>query len=148
MDMLMLLIAAVTTIGLIVPLPSYAAEVEGNCDDAKTRVVRFLKDAHTGKSMSEEKWLTEEARRAPVFAGFGGLNALVKQSTARAKKYGGLGPITVRSTNRVGEACEVSAEVKFLTNHKDPTNPAVAANEDMVWTFQMSIQRGLWKIAS
>ena len=147
MDKLKQLLAVLATINLIVPAPSSAVAVEGNCGDAKTRAVQFLKNAHTGKSMSAKKWLIDEARRAPMFAGFGGLNALVTQSTARAKKYGGLRSITVRSTNRVGEACEVSAEVKFLKDHKDPTNPAVAANEDMVWTFQMSRQQGLWKIA-
>jgi hypothetical protein len=147
MDKLKLLLALLATMKLMFPVPSQAAAVAGNCDEAKTRVVQFLKNAHTGKSMNAGKWMTDEVRRAPKFAGFGGLNALVAQSTERAKKYGGLGSITVRSTNRIGEACEVSAEVKFLKDHKDPTNPAVAANEDMVWTFQMSRQHGLWKIA-
>jgi hypothetical protein len=142
-----LLLVAAATMTFMFAVPSNAMGIAGNCDEAEIRVVQFLKNAHTGKAMSAEKWMTNEARRAPMFAGFGGLNALVTQSTERAKKYGGLDSIIILSKKRIDVSCEVSAEVKFLKDHRDLTNPSVAGNEDMVWTFQMRRQMGLWKIA-
>ena len=128
------------------PLPGYAEVIESNCDNAKKRVALFLKNAHTGKKMKAKDWLADDVSRAPMFAGFGGIDALVNQTTARTRKFGGLKSITVQNSVRSGEVCEVSAEVKFVKDPKESPGPAAADNEDMVWTFQLSRQHGVWKI--
>ena len=43
--------------------------------------------------------------------------------------------------------CEVRAEVKFAKDHKELANPAVGANEEMIWTFQMMELNGAWRIS-
>ncbi len=127
-------------------LPAHAQVTEGNCDGAERRAVLFLKNAHTGKKMNPKDWLADDVSRATMFAGFGGLNALIQQTTARTRKFGGLKSITIRNSVRSGDVCEVSAEVKFVKDPKDSPSPAATDNEDMVWTFQLSRQHRSWKI--
>jgi hypothetical protein len=116
------------------------------CEAAKLRTIRFLTNAHTGKPMQAKQWFTAAASAAPMFAGFGGIKALVEQSTAHAEKYDGFGSVTVLSAKRVGRGCEVSAEVKFKKDHKDIASTLGTDHEDMVWTFQFVRQNGVWKI--
>ena len=126
---------------------SQAGDVPSGCKGASARVVQFLKNAHTGKTMISKDWLTDEARRAPMFSGFGGVDALVRQSTRRAEKFGGLKTVRVVEARPLKLGCEVSAEVRFVEDHKDPANPAVAAGEEMIWTFHMIEKNGAWRIA-
>jgi len=128
-------------------LASQAKEVPSECKDASARAVQFLKNAHTGKEMSAREWLTDEARQAPMFAGFGGIEVLVRQSTSRAEKYGGLKSVSVVEARPLKLGCEVSALVRFVKDHKDPANPAVAAGEEMIWTFHMIEKNKAWKIS-
>jgi hypothetical protein len=126
---------------------SQAKAGQDECKEASARAVQFLKNAHTGKAMIAKDWLTDDARQAPMFSGFGGVEALVKQSTSRAEKFGGLKTVSVKEARPLKPGCEVSAEVKFLKDHKDPANPAVVAGEEMIWTFRMVKKNGAWRIA-
>jgi hypothetical protein len=140
------LLIAMLAICCVVPL-SQAKEAPGRCKEASARAVKFLKNAHTGKAMIAKDWLTDEARQSPMFAGFGGIEALVRQSTSRAEKFGGLRAVSILEARPLKLGCEVSAEVKFVKDHRDPANPAVAVSEEMIWTFQMTEQNGTWRIA-
>jgi hypothetical protein len=138
--------AAIVAFGFVMPGSLIASQQEDGCAGARNRVIQFLTNAHTGKMMKPEQWLTAEVRAAPSFNASGGLKALVEQSTERAKKYGGLASVTVREVKSQGQHCEVTAEVTFRRDHKEPGNPS-AANEDMIWPFIMIKQHGVWKIA-
>src|SRR5688572_23007035 len=59
------------------------------------RAVQFLTNVHTGKMMDADEWLTRKARSEPGFKAHGGLDTLVKQSTARAERHGGLKSVQV-----------------------------------------------------
>jgi hypothetical protein len=126
---------------------SQATDLPSGCKGASARVVQFLKNVHSGKTMIAKDWLTDEARQAPMFSGFGGVEALVRQSTRSAEKFGGLKAVRVVEARPLKLGCEVSAEVRFVKDHKDPANPAVAASEEMIWTFHMIEKNGAWRIA-
>jgi hypothetical protein len=137
---------AVMAMSCVVHL-SQAKDVPSGCKKASARAVQFLKNAHTGRTMIAKDWLTDEARLAPMFSGFGGVEALVRQSTSRAEKFGGLKTVSVVEARPLKLGCEVSAEVRFVKDHKDSANPAVAAGEEMIWTFHMIEKNGVWRIA-
>lgn len=118
-----------------------------DCEAASARAVEFLSNAHSGKRMAAEDWMTASARRAPSFAGFGGVDALVEQTTRRAKRYGGLKSVKVVSIERAGNECQVKLDVQFMVDPRVPTSPAVSEREDMVWTFKMSNVNGNWRIS-
>lgn len=126
---------------------SQARDKPADCQVASARAAQFLTNAHTGKAMTAKDWLTDEARQAPMFAGFGGIESLVRQSTSRAGKFGGLKAVHILEARPLRQGCEVRAEVKFAKDHKDPANPAIAASEEMIWTFQMMKLNGTWRIA-
>jgi hypothetical protein len=110
------------------------------------RAVEFLTNAYSGQTMQPEEWLTKETRNAPMFKGFGGLDALVKQSTARAQKFGGLKTVTVQDVKKEGDTYKAAIEITFMEDHKDPSNSAMATQEDMVWNIQIIKQGGRWKL--
>ena len=118
------------------------AVVAAQADIATARVVAFLTNAHTGKDMRAEDWLTKQTRSAEAFKAFGGLAALVRQSTARAERFGGLESVQVLDERKVGREYAVTAEVHFREDHRNPNNAAIAANEDMVWRFRIVDEGG------
>jgi len=119
----------------------------GSTDVATERVVEFLTNVHTGKEMRADEWLTRQTRAAPAFEGFGGLDALVRQSTARAGRFGGLGSVQILDAKKVGQGYVVTAQVHFVEDYRKPDNSAVGANEDMVWRFRLINEGGRWMLA-
>lgn len=111
------------------------------------RAKEFISNVYTGKPMKPEDWLSREARSAPKFTAFGGLERMVQQSTARAEQFGGLKAIEVREAKVEGERALVEAEVRFVKDHRSPDNNAVAANEDIVWDLWFVREDGAWKVA-
>lgn len=133
-------IAATLMMGFAISCSSYAAESPAD------RGVAFLTNVYSGQTMSTEEWLANEARIDAVFRAFGGLDALVKQSTELANKFGGLRAVTVRDVKRDGDTYHVVIEVTFMQNHRTPPSEAMATQEDIVWDLQIRNQDGVWKI--
>ena len=119
---------------------SYAA------DNPVDRAVEFLSNVYSGKTMLAEEWLTKEARNAPMFGAFGGLDALVNQSTEQAKKFGGLRTVTVKDVKREGNTYHVVIEITFMQDHRMPASAAMATQEDIVWNLEIRNQDGVWKL--
>jgi len=124
-----------------------ALALTASTDVATERVVAFLTNAHTGKEMRAEDWLTKQTRSAPAFTGFGGLDAMVRQSTSRAGRFGGLESVQILDAKKVGQGYAVTAQVHFVEDHRKPDNPASGANEDMVWRFRLVYEGGRWMLA-
>src|SRR5262245_57952146 len=80
---------------------------------AADRVILFLTNSYTGTQMEPRDWLTEKAASAELFAAFGGLDALVRQSTSGAQSYGGLKSVQILDVKQEGNAYVVIAEVHF-----------------------------------
>ena len=107
----------------------------------------FLRHVHTGQQLRAEDWLSEETRSSEAFIGFGGLDVLVRQSTARADRYGGVKAVRIRGARGEGGEYFVTAEVLF---NRDPTagdGPAMATHDQMIWEFRVVREEGKWKLA-
>lgn len=109
---------------------------------ATDRVIAFLTNAHTGVQMRPNDWLTEETSSAELFLVFGGLDALVRQSTESATRYGGLESVQILTAKEDGNAYLVIAEVHFKDDARRRNAPAKAVSEDMVWRFRVVNQNG------
>lgn len=133
--------SATLVIVLAMLCSSYAAV------DPVERAVEFIRNVYSGQTMAAKEWLTEEARNAPMFGAFGGLDAMVKQSTEQAKKFGGLKAVTVRDVKQEGDTYNVVIVVTFVQDHRIPGGAAMAGQEDIVWDLQIRNQDGLWKLA-
>jgi hypothetical protein len=92
--------------------------------------------------MRPNDWLTEEASSAELFLAFGGLDALVRQSTASAQQYGGLRSVQILNAKKEGQAYVVTAEVHFKDDDRRRSVPAKVVSEDMVWRFRVVNQNG------
>src|SRR5215471_2849886 len=73
----------------------------------------FVTNIHTGQSMRPEQWLTKESRTQEAFVAFGGLDAMVRQTTARADRFGGLKSVEVLRASSKGPALLVKIKVRF-----------------------------------
>ena len=113
---------------------------------ATDRVIQFLTYAHTGQSMRAAEWLGKDVRDAAKFKAFGGLDRLIKQSTARAHEYKGLKSVSILDVQQQGETYLVKAEVKFLEDHTKSKSPAVAEREEMIWNIRVAKENGKWKL--
>ena len=96
--------------------------------------------------MSDSEWLSSEARGGGKIAAFGGLNKLVKQTTAFAKEFNGLKSVAVLDVVEVGNKQRIRAEVKFFDEARRKASPAAAEREDMIWTFLVTKEHGKWKL--
>jgi hypothetical protein len=110
-------------------------------------VIQFLTNAHTGKPMDASDWLQREAREAKQFQAFGGLDALVKQSTSFAHDYGGLKSVEILNVKAQPNGYEVVAEVKFFDDAKRRKSPTAAEREDMRWTFRVVREEARWMLS-
>lgn len=116
-------------------------------DEPTARAVQFLTNVYTGKMMNAEEWLTRQARSEPAFNSHGGLDSMVKQSTARAERYGGLKSVRVLQSTKTEEQIDVKIIILF---HQDPSaSPDVpnAAKEEMIWNMTAAKEDGNWKLS-
>ena len=109
---------------------------------ATDRVIAFLTNAHTGVQMRANDWLTEKARSAELFVAFGGLDALVRQSTSTAERYGGFGSIQILDSKKEGRVYVLTAQVRFKDDDRRRKDPSKAVSEDMVWQFRVVNEGG------
>ena len=114
---------------------------------ATDRVISFLTNAHTGKQMRADEWLTKKTRSAEMFVAFGGLDALVRQSTSSAESYGGLRSVRILVAKREGNTHFVTAEVQFKEDYRRRQSPVAAEREDMVWQFRVVSEDGVLKLS-
>ena len=121
--------------------PQFAAPEE--------RAKEFLSNVYTGRQMKPEEWLSRDARTAPLFNAFGGLERMVQQSTARAERFGGLKSVDIREVkpSASDQRTLVKAEVKFAQDHKLGGHKGGEANEDIIWDLWFVREDGAWKIA-
>jgi hypothetical protein len=126
--------------------------VVGSCsyigkEGPEERAKEFLSNVYTGKQMKAEEWLSREARAAPLFNAFGGLERMIQQSAARAERYGGLRSVEITEIRPDDQRVSVKAQIRFARDHKAPDAKAVAANEDIIWDLRLVQEDGAWKIA-
>ena len=140
-------LSSACAIGLMVVGLACAAESDPTCRAAQDRTIQFLANAYTGNPMKPGQWFTADALSSPNFKWFGGLNELVRQSTTQARNYGGLGSITVEKSELIAQSCKITAQIRFMRDHRDPARPPVAGNEDLIWDLFMVKQNGSWRIA-
>jgi hypothetical protein len=111
------------------------------------RAKEFLSNVYTGRQMKPEEWLSRDARTAPMFNAFGGLERMIQQSTARAERFGGFKSVDIREVTPSDQRMLVRAEVKFARDHKLGGDKGKAANEDIIWDLWFVREDGVWKIA-
>jgi hypothetical protein len=134
----------ILAVALVAMLFSNSALADPSATD---RVIQFLTNSYTGRSMQATEWLSQETRRAEKFNAFGGLNALVKQSTARAREFKGLKSVVILDVKQEGQVYIVKAEVKFFEDHRKPTSPAMAEREDIIWDIRVARENSKWKLS-
>jgi hypothetical protein len=110
------------------------------------RVIQFLTNIHTGKTMDSEAWLLKGARDSKQLKAFGGLGAAVRQSSDLAHRYGGLRSVEIKQVTKSGEGYQIIAEVTFFDDESRRKSPAVAEREDMTWRFTVAKESGTWKL--
>ena len=113
---------------------------------ATDRVIQFLTRAHTGEPMRAAEWLGKDVRDGDKFKAFGGLDRLIKQSTARAHEYKGLKSVSILDVKQQGESYLVKAEVTFIEDHRKSDSPAMAEREEMIWSIRVAKENGKWKL--
>ncbi len=119
----------------------------GKDQSPEERAKEFLSNVYTGKQMKAEEWLSREARAAPLFNAFGGLERMIQQSAARAERYGGLRSVEITEITPDDQRVSVKAEIRFAKDHKLSDAKAVAANEGIIWDLRLVREDGAWKIA-
>lgn len=97
--------------------------------------------------MRAEDWLTMETRESEAFVGFGGIEALVRQSTARAERNGGFNSVRVISARKEGNTYLIEAEVQFNQDPRAADNQAAATSERMIWRVRLVYEDSAWKLA-
>src|SRR6267378_1322946 len=106
-------IAAIFFLIAVVSSCSYVGKDQGPEERAK----EFLSNVYTGKQMKAEEWLSREARAAPSFNAFGGLERMIQQSAARAERYGGLRSVEITEIKpedqRHDAACDLQRNERF-----------------------------------
>lgn len=89
------------------------------CSNTPThRAVEFTKNCYSGKSMRAEEWFTKEARASRLFNDFGGVDAMVKDSTAEATRNQGLQSIKVLNEKKQDAVVLIEVEVVFKNGTK------------------------------
>lgn len=106
----------------------------------------FLRGIHTGQQLRAEDWLTEETRSSDAFVAYGGLDALIRQGTARANRNGGLKAVRIIDSRSEGATYLVIAEVKFNHDPAKTDTPATATHERMIWEMRVIREKGTWKL--
>jgi len=134
----------VGTVLMLLPICVVAGGLEASSSD---RAIQFLTNAHTGVSMEDSEWLSVATRTAPNFVGFGGLSALVNQSTAFAREFNGLKSVEILDVADQGNVQRIRAEVKFLDDKRRSASPAAAERKAMIWTFVATKEDGKWKLS-
>ena len=107
-------------------------------------VEAFLRNIHSGQPMKAEIWLTKEARTAEAFVAFGGLDSVIKQSTATADRHGGLRSVEVLSADIDGDGIFVRAKVRF--NREDTSGVGVEPADQTIWEVRVVREEGRWKL--
>jgi len=110
------------------------------------RAVMFLTKIHTGERMDAKEWLLLPDRSGERFEAFGGLDAVVRQTTALAHRYGGVRSIAIRTVKKVQNGFVITADVLFLDEKRRQASPAMAEREKQ-WTLRVESQDGAWKLA-
>jgi hypothetical protein len=136
-------IAAIISLIIVLGSCSYV----GKDQSPEERAKEFLLNVYTGKQMKAEEWFSREARAAPLFNAFGGLERMIQQSAARAERYGGLRSVEITEIKPDDLRVSVKAEIRFAKDHKVPDAKALAANEDIIWNLRLVREDGAWKIA-
>lgn len=98
------------------------------------RALEFTRNAYTGKPMQAEEWLTKDMRTSKIFMAFGGIDALIKDSAAEAKRNKGVQAINIIKVTQKTDMVFVEVEVIF--NNKEKSNGVDA------WV----LDAGKWKI--
>jgi hypothetical protein len=115
---------------------------------AGDRVLQFVLNVHTGVAMKPKEWLSPEVRKAPMFVGFGGLPAMIRQTTANAHEYGGISGMHIKSVRVVGSAVEIVVKVRLRDEHLRKQRGEAADLEGSEWGVTARKYRGVWLIAS
>lgn len=111
------------------------------------RVIQFLTNVHTNQKMNPDAWLSRKAKNGERFKAFGGLDAVVIQSSKLAHEYRGLRSIEIKHVSAENPGFVITAEVKFFDEDRRRASPAMAEREDMVWTFRVEKENRTWKLA-
>jgi hypothetical protein len=116
-------------------------------DTPTDRVLQFLTNIHTGKRMDAKAWLLKDARNGERFKAYGGLDAVVKQTTSLAHEYQGIRAIELKTVSPTETGFIITTEVRFLDDERRKKSPAIAERDDMIWRFRVEKESGIWKLA-
>jgi hypothetical protein len=103
-------------------------------DDLFQRAQEFYNNVYTGKAMQADEWLTKKAQLSPLFKSFGGLDAVVKNSTEEAMRNQGMKYIKLLNVKKKGIYHFV--EFKIFFNNKQTSSGMDS------WVME----NGKWKI--
>jgi len=109
--------------------------------------VRFVTNLYTGVEMSPDEWLADSISETNVFEKSGGLPAMVKENTARAKQRGGFKAAVVEKSTNTRTGYEVTIEIVFKDPSKGRDANAVTTQEKEIWNVRIVKDGGRWKIA-
>lgn len=118
-----------------------------NGSQSVSRAAQFVKNVHTGKMMKADEWLTRKARSEPAFNAHGGLDAMVRQSTAQAERHGGLKTIEVLQATEISGQAIVKIRVLFNKNPIASTNAPNTIKEEMIWDITATKEDSVWKLS-
>lgn len=141
------LITSLITVALIAVTEHGSASGPSFATEAEQRVVAFLKNAHTGKAMNEQEWLSRRMRSSAEYRDFGGMESLVRSSTQRAQRFGGLKEIRVlRSKTNAQGSVTVEVEMEFTRAPKDSSGGTSIDDEELKWFMTVVHEEGGLKL--
>lgn len=123
------------------------ANASGGTKNPVDRAVEFFRNVYTGVEMQPEEWLTKGTREAPLFMAFGGLSAMIKQTSEKAAQRGGFKTVIVRKSSRTQSGYNATIEVVFEDPLKGRNRSTAGTLEDEIWNVRITKESGRWKIA-
>ena len=108
------------------------------------RALLFVLNLHTGVTMRSHEWITPEMDKAPAFKAFGGLAAMVRDTTRFAHLYGGLASLHAEPVQVINGIHRVNIRVTFKDDERRRTSPSMGEREDIVARLTATQVRGVW----
>ena len=111
------------------------------------RALHFVLNLYTGASMRAQEWLVPESQASAGLKDYGGLAAVVRQSTAFAHQYGGVSSVRIESLSVTGDIHRVAVHVSFPDDARRRADPVTSEREDVVWRLAAKQLKGEWRFA-
>jgi hypothetical protein len=114
---------------------------------ASDRALHFVLNMYSGIRMRSSEWLElDPASRAGLEA-YGGLETMVRQSTAFAHAYGGVDMVRIESIQKLEPGFLIEVLVTFREDDRRRNNAAIAEREVITWRLQARQSGQRWRFS-